>query len=106
MIPYYKMTSFSNNSSIKNLPENIQDILINRFSGFALDLGTEFLNFETMTQLLQSRNNGLGALIISTDGKKEYLTEDQENIIRKLEMYFTEEDNDSPVPELEYYTAD
>lgn len=106
------MTSFSKNSSINNLlisnnpvlTEEIKNILINSFSGFALDVGTEFLEFETISELLLSRDLGLGVLIISTEGKKVYLTEDQENII--LEMYFTWEHDGSPVPELEYYTAD
>ena len=108
------MTSFSKNSSINNLlisnnpvlTEEIKNILINSFSGFALDVGTEFLEFETISELLLSRDLGLGVLIISTEGKKVYLTEDQENTIMNLEMYFTGEDDGSPVPELEYYTAD
>ena len=108
------MTSFSKNSSINNLlisnnpvlTEEIKNILINSFSGFALDVGEGFLEFETISELLLSRDLGLGILIISTEGKKVYLTEDQENTIMDLEMYFTGEDDGSPVPELEYYTAD
>jgi hypothetical protein len=108
------MASFTKNSSINNqiilynevLTPEIKNILINSFSGFTLDVGTEFLKFETISELLLSRDLGLSVLIISTEGKEVYLTEDQENTIMNLEMYFTGGDDGSPVPELEYYTAD
>lgn len=102
------MACFTKNSSINNqiisnnevLTPEIKNILINFFSGFALDVGEGFLEFETMSELQQSREVGLGVLIISTEGKKVYLTEDQEKIIMNLEMYFTDQ-YDTLVPEPE-----
>jgi len=103
------MASFTKNSSINNqrilynevLTPEIKNILINSFSGFALDVGEGFIEFETMSELQQSREGGLGVLIISTEGKKVYLTENQEKIIMKLEICFEEKDDDTPVPDLE-----
>lgn len=103
------MASFTKNSSINNqrilynevLTPEIKNILINSFSGFALDVGEGFIEFETMSELQQSREGGLGVLIISTEGKKVYLTENQEKIIMKLEIYFEGKDDDTPVPDLE-----
>jgi len=99
------MTSFTRQMILSNsvLTQKIKDILLNSFLNYSLDVGEGFLDFQTMSELQQSREIGLGSFIVSIDGKKVLLTIDQEMALMELELSheMEEQEDDVSLPELE-----
>ena len=94
------MTDFTMNTNnydakiLKNLvltPE-IKDILLNSFSRYYLDVGEGFMDFDTMIELQQCRDVGLGAFIANKDKKMVPLTLQQEIELMNIEISYDESD--------------
>jgi hypothetical protein len=102
--PNYKLQILNNNV----LPDKVKDILLNSFLKYSLDVGEGFLDFETMSELQQSRDIGLGSFIVSIDGREILLTIDQEMTLMELELSHEEEFydyEDGNALEIQYWKA-
>jgi hypothetical protein len=82
------------------LTQEIKDILLKGSPKYYLDVSEGFMDFDTMTELQQYRDVGLGAFIENKDKKMMLLTLDQEMALMELELSYEEDSDYGSLPDL------
>jgi hypothetical protein len=83
-----------------DLTPRIKEVLLKSFLKYSLDVGEKFIEFDTMSELQQYRDVGLGAFIVDKDEKKTLLTLDQEMALMELELLIDDESDYGSIPDL------